>query len=196
MKKDTPFKWTENQQTAFEAIKTAVTTAPVLVHPDLNQPFIVEADASAVGYGAILSQDREGKLHPIAFISRSFNPAQRNYPTYDRELHAIVGSFQRIGAISYSITTPRHKSLISRSFKLSILAPLIIFNEDQTRYAVELGESTFAYNTAQDDYLENRCPFPKTRFWRRKKKITWRSATPRRVVRKRSRRTGHQWNYS
>jgi len=138
MKKDTPFKWTENQQTAFEAIKTAVTTAPVLVHPDLNQPFIVEADASAVGYGAILSQDREGKLHPIAFISRSFNPAQRNYPTYDRELHAIVEAFKEWR--QYLIQSPHPVTVLTDHQALQYFRTAHNLQRRQTRYAVELGE--------------------------------------------------------
>jgi len=127
-----------NPDAAVDAIKKAVTTAPVLVHPDLNQPFTVEADASAVGYGAIISQEREGKLHPIAFISRSFNPAQRNYPTYDRELHAIVEAFKEWR--QYLIQSPHPVTVLTDHQALQYFRTAHNLQRRQTRYAVELGE--------------------------------------------------------
>ena len=138
MKKDVPFKWTESQQAAFEAIKTAVTTAPVLIHPDHSKPFTVEADASAVGYGAILSQEKDGKLHPIAFISRSFDKAQRNYPTYDRELHAIVAAFKEWR--QYLIQSPHPITVLTDHQALQYFRTAHNLQRRQTRYAVELGE--------------------------------------------------------
>jgi hypothetical protein len=48
------FAWTEVASTAFSALKTAVTTAPVLALPDFAEPFIVECEASTYGFGAVL----------------------------------------------------------------------------------------------------------------------------------------------
>jgi hypothetical protein len=61
------------------------------VHPDGSKPFFLETDASGVAMGAILSQRQEdGRLHPVAFMSESFKPAERNYDTHDKELLAII----------------------------------------------------------------------------------------------------------
>lgn len=74
---------------AFQELKKRFAAAPILIQPNLTQPFVVKADASNSGVGAVLSQQREGKLHPCAFFSRSLSPAERNYYVGDRELLAI-----------------------------------------------------------------------------------------------------------
>jgi len=59
-------------QAAFDTLKMAFTSAPVLIHPDPAKPFIVETDASDFALGAILSQfGIDGLLHPVAFIHGS-----------------------------------------------------------------------------------------------------------------------------
>ena len=56
--------------------------------PDLSRPFLVEADASKYASGA--QKDENGKLHPCAFISKTFSPIEQNYAIYDRELLAVL----------------------------------------------------------------------------------------------------------
>ena len=80
-----PFNWTEEAQEAFEKLKEALTTAPVLAFPDFELPFIVETDASAVAVGAVLAQKQKGRVHPIQFASRSLGKAERNYSACERE---------------------------------------------------------------------------------------------------------------
>ena len=138
MKKNTLFKWTETTQAAFDALKKAITTTPVLIHPDLREPFTLEADASAIGYGAILSQEKESKLHPIAFISHSFNPAQRNYPTYDHELHTIVEAFKEWH--HYLIQSPHPITVLTDHQALQYFHSAHNLKRRQARYTVELGE--------------------------------------------------------
>ncbi|KAK3563121.1 hypothetical protein QTP86_016357 [Hemibagrus guttatus] len=77
----TPTTVKELQQEAFNILKEAFTTAPFLVHPDPDRPFIVEVDASTTGEGAVLSQQQGNlsRLHPCAFFSRKLNTAERNY---------------------------------------------------------------------------------------------------------------------
>jgi len=70
--------------------------APILIHPDISKLFYMEMDASDFALGAILSQmGKEGKLHPVAFYSRKFSIAKINYEIYNKELFAIVDSFQK-----------------------------------------------------------------------------------------------------
>lgn len=85
------FSWSSPAETAFQRLKRSFTTAPVLTLPDPKQQFVVEVDASDLGAGAVLSQRPGGdnKLHPCAFLSRRFSPAERNYDVGDRELLAI-----------------------------------------------------------------------------------------------------------
>ncbi|KAJ4795897.1 polyprotein [Rhynchospora pubera] len=79
------FHWSHKEQEAFEQLKMALMTAPVLSLPDFNRPFIVETDASGVGIGAVLSQDK----HPVAFYSKKLSPLMQGKSTYIREMFAI-----------------------------------------------------------------------------------------------------------
>lgn len=62
--------WTEDCEYAFQTLKGLLTSAPVLAYADFSRPFVLEVDASHQGLGAVLSQDHQGKLRPIAFASR------------------------------------------------------------------------------------------------------------------------------
>ena len=65
--------------------------------PDFALPFVVESDASTVGIGAVLKQDRgDGRgEHPVAFFSQKLSSTERNYDTTDRELLAVLLSVKR-----------------------------------------------------------------------------------------------------
>jgi transposase InsO family protein len=86
IKKDVPFHWGPSQQKAFEFLKQALTTAPVLAIFDPDKPISVHTDASDFAVGAVLMQ--EGR--PIAFESRKLSPAERNYAVHEKEALAIV----------------------------------------------------------------------------------------------------------
>jgi len=70
-------------------MKKRFTEEPVLAMPDHSRPFQIKTDASKYAAGAVLSQlDSNGDQHPVAFYSRTFSPAERNYDIHDRELLA------------------------------------------------------------------------------------------------------------
>lgn len=89
------WEWGTKEQEAFDAIKSTICVEPVLAHPDPAKPYFLETDASGVAMGAILSQRGEdGRLRPVAFMSESFTPPERNYDTHDKELLAIIRSLE------------------------------------------------------------------------------------------------------
>ncbi|KAF8684327.1 hypothetical protein RHS04_01435 [Rhizoctonia solani] len=95
VKKDTPWKWDTKEQEAFQGLKNAITNALVLCHADPSKPYFLETDASSAALGSILSQRQEdGRLHPLGFLSESFKGAEQNYNTHDKELLAIIRSFE------------------------------------------------------------------------------------------------------
>ena len=85
-------KWTQDCQKAFETLKAALTSPPLLVYPDWTQnanPLRLHVDASDVGAGACLSQEHSGEVRPIAYVSTTFNPAERRYSTTAKELAGL-----------------------------------------------------------------------------------------------------------
>jgi len=81
---------------AFEDLKTAVTTAPVLVSLQESDPFRIEADSLDFATGAVLSQQSttDGKWHPIAFYSKSLSSVERNYEIHNKEMLAIIRALE------------------------------------------------------------------------------------------------------
>jgi ribonuclease HI len=86
LEKDREFKWTGACQSSFEELKKRLTTALVLVMPDLRKSFDIYCDASRQGLGCVLMQ--EG--HVIAYASCQLRKHELNYPTHDLELAAVV----------------------------------------------------------------------------------------------------------
>ncbi|WVZ76592.1 hypothetical protein U9M48_024557 [Paspalum notatum var. saurae] len=85
LEKGVPFTWTKERQATFDELKKRLTTAPVLILPDLTKSFTVYCDASKEGWGCVLM--REGKV--IAYASRQLRKHEVNYPTHDLELAAV-----------------------------------------------------------------------------------------------------------
>ena len=84
-------KWGEKQAAAFVKLKEELCGTTILRLPDHYQPFILTTDWSQKGMGAILSQvGRDGVEHPICFASRSCNPVEHNYSSFDGECLAVV----------------------------------------------------------------------------------------------------------
>ena len=95
MRKSAAFVFGDREHSAFEALKEAFCTAPVLTHWVPDRPITIETDASDYALAAILSITLDsGEIHPVAFHSRSFNSTEMNYDTHDKELYAIFEAFR------------------------------------------------------------------------------------------------------
>lgn len=86
LRKDVLFVWTSETEDSFQALKTALVTAPVLALPDFSLPFTIETDACAIGIGAVISQNG----HPLAYVSKALGPKTRGLSTYEKEYMAII----------------------------------------------------------------------------------------------------------
>jgi hypothetical protein len=84
--KKVDFKWTPACQESFEMLKQKLTTAPVLGLPDVHKPFSVYCDASYTELGCVLMQKGKG----VAYSSQQLKVHEKNYPTHDLELTAVV----------------------------------------------------------------------------------------------------------
>ena len=80
------FVWTKATAKAFNEIKQKMIEAPVMHFPNFTKLFEVECDASSIGIGGVLSQER----HPIAYFNEKLNDAKQKYSTYDKEFYAII----------------------------------------------------------------------------------------------------------
>ena len=95
-RKNVPFKWTEEVKKAFQTLKDAFTSSPVLQHFDPDLPCTVETDASDDACGGVLFQpDHEDTLRPVAYFSKRHTPVKSNYEIYDKELMAIIRAFKK-----------------------------------------------------------------------------------------------------
>ncbi|KAJ9526148.1 hypothetical protein QJQ45_009577 [Haematococcus lacustris] len=81
---------TSAQQSAFDALKQALTSAPILIAPDPTQLYTLRCDASCIGIGAVLSQGTGPAERVVAYHSRKLLPAECNYPTHEQELLSLV----------------------------------------------------------------------------------------------------------
>ncbi|KAJ3704277.1 hypothetical protein LUZ61_007982 [Rhynchospora tenuis] len=84
--KGVKFEWTPARQKSFEELKSRLVTAPVLAMPVPGAGYVVNTDASRFGLGCVLMQDG----HVIAYASRQLRPHEKNYPTHDLELAAVI----------------------------------------------------------------------------------------------------------
>lgn len=93
--KDVAFVFSSECLNAFNRLKTALVSAPIIQPPDWSLPFEIMCDASDYAVGAVLGQRKDKKLHVIYYASRTLDTAQMNYTTTEKEFLAIVYSFEK-----------------------------------------------------------------------------------------------------
>jgi len=92
-RKDVTWQWTSEQEAAFRKSKELLISSPLLLHYNPDLPLILACDASAYGLGAVLAHRMpDGSEKPIAYVSRTLNPAERKYSQIEREgLSSVFG---------------------------------------------------------------------------------------------------------
>ncbi|KAJ9529817.1 hypothetical protein QJQ45_022213 [Haematococcus lacustris] len=141
-------KFGEAQKKAFNGLKDALCSAPVLALPDFTKPFVVCTDASLVGTGAVLLQ--EGK--PIAYTSKKLSPPETRYSTGDQELLAIIRAVREWrcyldGAVDVTIQTD-HNPLIYLQTQANLSRRQTRWMEELSRYKYEIRYHPGADNVA------------------------------------------------
>ena len=103
-KQDIPFQWTVQCQAAFELLKEAIITSPILKYPDPNKGYTLFTGASKYAWACVLTQEyqyekggKEYKInHPITFASGLFKRSQMNWAALTKEAFAIYSSIKKL----------------------------------------------------------------------------------------------------
>ena len=104
------FVWVSEHQKAFDALKLALTTAPVLGYPSFKREFILETDASLRGLGAVLSQvDEQGKTHVIPYTSQTLRPSEKS-------MHNYSSTKLKLLALKWAVTEKCRDYLLGSKF--------------------------------------------------------------------------------
>ena len=141
-KKDEPWLWTPCCQKAFTLLKNAFTSAPILAHFDSSLQSVIETDASDYAVDAVHSQaQRNGRVHPCAFLSRKFSPAELNYDIHDKEMVAIVLAFKEW---EYLLKSCQQKIVVWTDHKnLEYFTSSKVLTRRQARWSEFLSEFDF-----------------------------------------------------
>jgi len=99
--KGVTLQWSPVKQRAFDRLKGCLMEAPVLAYPDPTLEYMFDTDASDQNVGAVLSQVQEGREIVVAYYSKSFSPAERNYYTTRKELLAVINSVKHFRPYLY-----------------------------------------------------------------------------------------------
>jgi hypothetical protein len=136
------FNWENPQQEAFDTIKQCMMDNIVLLLPDENKQYQVEVDASDKATGAQLSQeDTNGGWRPVAFISKSLSPAEKNYHTYNKELLAIMIALREWR--EYLLGTKKQFEIWSNHKNLGYFKKPQLLNGRQTHWSLELADYNY-----------------------------------------------------
>lgn len=113
-KTNSKFKWTEEAESAFNLLKTALTSAPILATPDFDLKFTIQTDACDEGMGAVLTQVQDGCERVIEYMSQKFSSAQKKYSTTEKECLAVILAVEKyrcyIEGVHFEVITD-HASL-------------------------------------------------------------------------------------
>ncbi|GJX04912.1 reverse transcriptase domain-containing protein [Tanacetum coccineum] len=125
--KDAKFNFSDDCKKAFNILKEKLTTTPIIISPDWNEPFELMCDVSDFAVGAILGQRIDRKFKPIYYTSKTLNNAQEHYTMTEKELLAVVFSFDKFHQyliLSKTVVYTNHSAL--KLFSKEDAKPILI----------------------------------------------------------------------
>lgn len=129
------------EQKAFEDLKQAFTSAPVIIQPDSEKPFRVECDASGFTIRRVLSQQHEGHWRLCAYISTTMSEAERNYNVHNWKFLAIMKTFEAWR--HYLAGSPHKIDIWSDHHNLQYFRTTRKLNRSRARWSAELQDYSF-----------------------------------------------------
>lgn len=149
-RKDTPWIWGEKEQKAFDQLKQALVSSPMLATPDNSKPYVVHTDASGYAVGATLSQrDEHGDLKPVAYMSKKMNSAQLNYAVHEWELLAVIEALKAWRCYLYGSSTPI--DIYTDHHSLTYLSTQPNLSPRQSRWVEQLQDYSFRVHHLSGD---------------------------------------------
>ncbi|KAI3815939.1 hypothetical protein L1987_15623 [Smallanthus sonchifolius] len=153
LEKDAPFVFDEECLQAFDFLKEKLINAPILISPDWSLPFELMYDASDYAVSAILGQRRDKHFHPIYYASKTLNDAQENYTITEKELLAVVFSFDKFRSylvLSKTTVFTDHSALRFLFQKKDAKPRLIRWILLLSEFDIEIKDKRGAENVAAD----------------------------------------------
>ncbi|GFV40553.1 retrovirus-related Pol polyprotein from transposon opus [Trichonephila clavipes] len=148
------FIWSIEAQKAFDAVKAAITKAPVLKFPDFKKPFELFTDASSIGVGAVLNQEQR----PVVFASRTLSAAERNYTVTERECLAVVWALNKfrtyLGSLPIKVITD-HTALTHLTTDKNLSNRMIRWTLKLAEFNIEWEHRPGTQNTIADALSRN-----------------------------------------
>ncbi|QRV99185.1 Transposon Tf2-1 polyprotein [Ceratobasidium sp. AG-Ba] len=142
-----PFIFGSDALAAFKELKAAFQSEPVLRHFDPSLPLTLLTDASDFAISGIHCQpDPLGALHPVAFYSGKFTPAEINYEIYDKEMLAVVDSLRHMCA--WLLGSPFPISVVTDHRNLEYFMTSRVLNRRQARWSLFLADFDFTLSYA------------------------------------------------
>ena len=159
---DQPWVWTSGCQHTFYQLKESFTSVTILTYFDSALESIVETDASDYAVGAVHSQAQtNGRIHPCAFLSRKFSPAEMNYDIHDKEMVAIILAFKEW---EYLLKSCRKRITMWTDYKnLEYFSSSKVLTRRQARWSEFLSEFDFVLKYRPGD--KNGKPNALSRRW-------------------------------
>ncbi|GJZ94147.1 putative nucleotidyltransferase, ribonuclease H [Tanacetum coccineum] len=157
LKKYAKFDFSDDCKKAFNILKEKLTTTPIIISPDWNAPFELMCDASDFVVGAILGQRIDGKFKPINYASKTLNNAQEHYTTTEKELLAVVFSFDKFRSyliLSKTIVYTDHSALkylfSKQDAKPRLIRWVLLLQGFDIKIKDKKGQKTWVRITCQD----------------------------------------------
>ena len=145
------FRWTEQADASLLALKSALTSPPILANPNFNEPFTIETDSSDIAVGAVLTQNLNGDRRCIAYFSKKLSSTQKKYAATERECLGVLMAIDHfrpfIEGTQFTIMTDAMSLTFLKTMSINSRSPRI------ARWAMKIQDMdiTFVYKKGKEN---------------------------------------------